>query len=233
MAQGSAGDGALFQSQRIVDMPTAGILPRNEVLIRGIAFEQGGILGEVLFSPWTNFQLGIGGTALGVIGTQTILLQGIPSVVLRWRLLDETLTLPAVAIGFETLGRGFLQNYQFEIPAPGAYLVASKQFRWFLGGCSVHAGVGYSFDLRLTARYLNGWVGFEQSLGRSIAVSTELNPLSLERGQPLLMNILLRWSVVRGGTVELYLRDLLAHHNARSLRWFGVEFIGQIGQVFW
>ncbi len=232
-AQGSAGELALYESQRIVDMPTAGMLPRGAIAIRVIAFEQGGVLSEVIVSPLSQVQLGLGYSGTGIIGSGAIRWQGTPALHLRWRILDETLLFPAIAIGLETLGRGSVSGNSFATPAPGAFIAASKQFRWWLGGCAVHGGVGYGFDLRFNGRTTNAWLGIEQSLGRSVAVSFEVNPGSIEHAMPLLFNAVVRWSVIRGATLEFYARDLGARMGSQPTRALGIECIALLSQVIW
>jgi hypothetical protein len=232
-AQGSAGELALYESQRIVDMPTAGILPRSGIALRAIAFDEGGLLAEALVSPLAQLQFGLGYSGIGVISNRSVQWQGVPALLVRWRFLDETLTLPALAVGIETLGRDAVNNNSFATPAPGAYLVASKQFRWWLGGCAVHGGVGYGFDLRFNGTTVNAWLGIEQSLGRSLAMSLEVNPQSVEYSKPVLVSAVIRWSVIRGGTLELYVRDLSAQRSNQPTRAFGVELITLLPQVLW
>jgi len=233
IAQRSAGEFAVYESQRIVDMPTAGVLPRGCVLFRLLAFEEGGILLEALVSPLPRLQLGLGYSGTAIIGTQPPRWQGPPAVLLRWRVIEESLRVPALAIGLETLGRGSTLAAQFTTPAPGAYLAVSKQYRWALGGVALHGGFGYGFDLRFNGRTLNAWAGLEQMLGRSVAVSIELNPRSIETHLPMLLNAMLRWSVLRGATLELYVRDVLAQTAARPIRTVGIEMIAQLSQVLW
>lgn len=233
LAQGTAGELALYESQRIVDMPTAGVLPRGGVLVRVLAFEDGGLLLEALVSPLARLQLGLGYSGIGVIGLNAIGWQGTPAVHLRWRAIEESLTLPAVVLGLETLGRGAVTGTTFTTPAAGAFLALSKQFRWALGGIALHGGVGYGLDLRFNGTSPNVWVGIEQSLGRSISTSVELNPRSLEVRTPLLLNAAVRWSVLRGATLEFYVRDALSHTAPRPIRTIGAEMIAQLSQVLW
>ncbi len=233
IAQGSAGEFAVYESQRIVDMPTAGVLPRDCVLFRVLAFEEGGVLIEALLSPLPRLQLGLGYSGTAIIGTQPPRWQGPPAVLLRWRIIEESLVFPAIALGMETLGRGPTFDAQFTTPAPGIYLTLSKQYRWVLGGVALHGGFGYGFDLRFNGKTLNAWAGLEQMLGRSVAVSIELNPRSIEMQLPLLLNTVLRWSVLRGATLELYVRDVLAQTAARSIRTVGIEMIARLSQVLW
>lgn len=233
IARGSAGERAPYESQRIVDMPTAGMLPQQSMLIRTIAFERGGILAEALVSPLSNVQIGIGYSGTGIVGHDVIQWQGVPSLQFRWRFLDERRSFPACVVGLETLGRGVVRANAFATPSPGAFLAFSKQFRWALGGIALHAGIGYSLDLRFNGQGFNGWVGVEQSLGRSVALSVEANPQSLEQTAPLLFNMVVRWSVLNGATFEFYARDLLSRTAIRPIRSAGIEFIAFLSQVAW
>ncbi|MCX7929633.1 MAG: YjbH domain-containing protein [Chlorobi bacterium] len=231
--QGSAGELALYESQRIVDMPTAGVLPTGGIQFRAIVFDSGGMTTEALIAPLARVQIGLGYSGSGIVGSGNVRWQGPPALLLRWRFLDETPVLPALAIGVETLGRGEVANGAFATAAPGAYFTLSKQFRWWLGGCAIHAGIGYGLDLRFNGGDINMWIGAEQSIGRSMALSIEANPQSIERSRPLLLNLAARWSVLRGVTLEFYLRDLLARSASQPRRWVGIECIARLSEILW
>jgi hypothetical protein len=64
-------------------------------------------------------------------------------------------------------------------------------------------------------------------------MSLEVNPQSIEYSKPVLVSAVVRWSVIRGGTLELYVRDLSAHRSNQPTRAFGVELITLLPQVLW
>jgi hypothetical protein len=70
-----------------------------------------------------------------------------PGVHLKARLIDETFVVPAVAIGFESQGRGpFLDGEdRYLVKSRGIYAVASKNWD-LLGPLSLHGGISYSLE---------------------------------------------------------------------------------------
>ncbi|MBX7153386.1 MAG: hypothetical protein U0Y96_05165 [Candidatus Kapaibacterium sp.] len=210
-SQGSAGTAAPYESRVIVDMPTAGVLSKNTLGLQTVAFADGGILADVSFAPFTNFNIGLGYSGTKILGTGSIVSQGLPSLHLRYRIIDETLNFPAVMLGINTQGRGVVTNKRFETRAAGVFGALSKQYKWPGGTVSLHGGIGYSVDLGFDGAGVNVWGGIEQSLGGSAALQVEFNPVLNESKQQPLLNLALRWAIVSGVTLELQARDVFGN----------------------
>jgi len=210
-AQGSAGTAAPYESRVIVDMPTAGVLSKNTLGLQMVAFADGGILADASFAPFTNFNIGLGYSGTKILGTGSIISQGLPSLHLRYRVIDETLTIPAIMVGLNSQGRGVVANKRFETRAPGLFGAVSKQYKWPGGTVSLHGGIGYSVDLGFEGAGLNVWGGVEQSLGGSAALQVEFNSVLNESKQQPLLNLALRWAIVSGVTLELQARDVFGN----------------------
>lgn len=211
LSQGSAGANAFYESRTIVDMPTSGVLQKNTLGINIFAGGGGNVLTDVSFAPFTNFNIGLGYSGNRVLGTGNIDWQGIPAIHLRYRIIDETLTIPAILIGLQTLGRDGVTNKTFLTRSPGLFAGVSKQFRWALGTISLHGGLGYSVDLGFNGNGTNAWVGLEQSLGSSASLMAEFNPNFNSSTSKSLLNLSLRWALVPGVTIELQGRDLFGN----------------------
>ncbi len=209
LAQGSAGSKAPFESRVIVDMPTAGLLPKGSLGLTTVVFAGGGILCDASFAPIQDFNIGIGYSGVNILGNGSVSWQGIPSTHLRYRIIDETLAFPAIVFGLQTQGRGVVQNKQFETASPGLFASSSKQFSWIGGHLAFHGGLGYSLDLPFNGRGFNAWFGAEQSLGPGAALMAECNPTMNDTSSGLLIHLSLRWVISPGVTLELQGRDLL------------------------
>jgi len=233
-SQGSAGSKAIYESRFIVDMPTAGVLPKGAISAYALFFTSGGLMIYLDAAPFENFNFGISYSGTNILGEGKIEFQDIPGINIRWRLLDETIVTPAILVGFSNQGRGkYYNSYErFQTLFPGIYGAASKSFKWFLGSFALHGGINYSWEQPTGQYYPNLWFGFEHSIGGTGSILVELNPnfedtsneVMLKQG---LLNAQLRWSVTRGLTLELILRDLLNHTKDISgfERWIGIEFI--------
>lgn len=233
-SQGSAGDGATFESRYIVDMPTAGVIPKSSFSLYGLAYSNGGIMCEIFASPFTNFLIGISFGGTGIIGESDVVFQELPSVHIRFRVLDESLNFPAILIGVNTQGRGVYSksNEHFEIYSPGVFLALSKNYNWFLGNIAFHFGGNYSFEAKPETRDPNFYCGLEQSVGASVSLNLELNAAINEYNEDMIdkigiLNTSLRWSINSEMTLEFQLRDIFSNRKdySSSSRYIGLEYV--------
>jgi hypothetical protein len=229
-SQGSAGANAVYESRTIIDMPTAGVLQRNTLGINIFAGGGGNVITDVSFAPFTNFNIGLGYSGNRVLGTGNIDWQGIPAIHLRYRIIDETLTIPAILLGLQTLGRDGVNDKVFLTRSPGLFAGASKQFRWAIGTISLHGGLGYSLDLGFNGNGVNAWIGLEQSLGSSASFMAEFNPNLNASTSKSLLNLSVRWALVPGVTIELQGRDLFGNLAGSQVwnRTLAVEIIRRL-----
>jgi hypothetical protein len=234
LGQGSAGSDAGFESRHIVDMPTAGVLHKNSFAISTVAFDRGGLAASINAAPFGNFNMGISFSGVNFIGTGDIEWQEIPGVHLRFRPFDETLYIPAFTLGISTQGSGAYLNGsdRFEVFSPGLYLAASKNFDWWAGSFSLHGGINYSFEPPADQRAPNLYAGVEHSIGPAGSFNFEYNA-NIDDGNTSIvdsrgmLNASLRWSVARGLTLGLQLRDMLGRHKNSTgfTRFVTLEYI--------
>ncbi len=216
LAQGSAGSKAPYESRVIVDMPTAGVVQKGSFGLTNIVFAGGGLLCDLAFAPMEDFNIGVGYSGLNILGSGSVTWQGVPSMHLRYRILDETLKMPAITLGIQTQGRGVVVDKVFETAAPGLFAALSKQFTWSGGTLAFHGGLGYSVDLAFNGKGANVWFGAEQSLGPNASLMAELNPTVGDARSGVLFNLSLRWVITPGFTLELQGRDLFGQLPTRS-----------------
>ena len=176
-SEGTAGTKAGYETRFIVDMPTAGINPKSSFSIRSIFSDSGGVSLTTLFSPFTNFNIGISYSGKNIIGTDNIEFQGLPGIHLAYRILNEQQRFPAILLGINTQGIGkySLKNKRFETLSPGAYIAFSKNFTWQGGWLALHSGINYSFEPKTDKRKPNIYLGLEQSIGSWASFNLEYN----------------------------------------------------------
>ncbi len=217
-SQSTAGEKAIYESRYIVDMPNAGVLDKGDYVIYSSIFPEGGI--SMLFeaSPFNNFSFGLSYGGVNIVGSGKIELQNIPGIHLKYRVFDETKTLPAFTIGANSQGKGkySFSDKRFSTLSPGLFIAASKNYSWALGVVSFHGGLNYSLEQAPEDRDPNFYIGMEHSIGKYISANFEYNFQIDEKkakyyDQAGLFNIAFRWSVAKGVTLELQFRDLLEH----------------------
>lgn len=132
-----------------VDHPTAGLLEHGEYLFTGRVGPESSILVGVRIGFKSVVQIG---TSFGV---QKVFDRGDVDVndkigfQLRLRLIEESLA-PALAVGFDSQGRGFYREDEkrYDRKSPGFYLVLSKNYISPVGEFSLHGGMNYSTEDR-------------------------------------------------------------------------------------
>jgi hypothetical protein len=88
----------------------------------------------------------------------------------RYRLIDEDLQLPAIAVGFESQGRGnFSEDIdRYERKSPGLFAVATKNFNFF-GFLALTGGFNVTTESKDDSG-LNFFVGAEKTVGKEVSV---------------------------------------------------------------
>ncbi len=235
-AQGSAGNAATYESRSIIDMPTAGVLHKGNYAIGLQFFSGGGLAVNADFALLKNFNAGIALSGMNIIGTGDVKFQSIPGINLKYRFLDETLSMPAFAVGINTQGKGYYNSSsnRFEFFSPGAFIAVSKNFSWDLGDLALHGGINYSFENPANNFFMNYYFGLEQSLLNRMSITLEYNASAFEQeskriASPGLVNFAWRYSLTDGFTLELQLRDLLEKVRAANsiTRYVGIEYISR------
>lgn len=231
-AQGSAGSTPVYESRYAVELPTAGVIPKNSYSAYLMFFEQGGALFAFDVSPLTNFSIGVSYSGTGIIGLGTIIGQGLPGVQARFRIVNETFNFPAILIGWDNQGRGKYDfgKKRFRTLSPGFFASASKNFKWSLGNLALHGGVTYSIEQKPSKRMVNCYAGAEQSIYKSLAVNVEFNPGFDdidELKRYALLDAAIRWSFIQNFTLEFKLTDILRSRKDTDeiSRSFGIEFV--------
>lgn len=220
-SQGTAGNQAIYESIYIIDMPNAGIQPQHHISFDTEVFDNGGLLFKSSYSPYSflNFGLSYGGAQ--IIGQESVKFQNIPGIHLKLRPINETIYYPAIAIGFDSQGKGvfFDNDNRYEYLPPHIFIALSKNFLWNLGNLALHFGTNYNFELKKDNRNINYYMGIEQSIGNNNAFVLEYNfgnykdSYMQNRG---LFNFAYRVSLHKGVTIELKLRDLLNNNKLNN-----------------
>lgn len=234
---GTSGSSAFYETLRIVDMPTAGIIPKNSFAVRTNFYNQGGLNLAFAFAPFNRFNIEASYGGNGIVGSSEVVWQKLPGLSLKYRILNERLNLPAIVMGFSNQGFGtyFRNDERFSTHSPGFFISVSKSYKTPLGYLGLHAGANYSFDSPPEHRSPNIFIGLEQSIGKYVALNVEHNfnfddsDINYIESKGLL-NANLRFSLSEGVTFETQFRDILQSqkNNNSVIRFFVIELIQTI-----
>ncbi len=235
--RGSAGAKANVEPRFLVDTPTAGILHRGEFALDIDFFADGGMTVGLSAGVINRLSLGISYGGNSLIGSDEAEFNEVPGINLRYRILDETLLMPALVIGFDSQGReAYIESLdRYTIKSPGFFVTASKNYR-FIGNLSVHGGANYSLERGDDDKDLNFFGGAEKSLGKNISLIVEYdfafndsNRRAVGRGRGYL-NTGVRWSAGGGFTLGLDFKNLIKNRDQVAIgnRTLRIEFVNKL-----
>lgn len=222
LAQGTAGELAKYEYMYLVDMPTAGILEKGFVDFSSDIMHDGILIAYLNVGVFENLSFGLSYGGGNIIGTGKVDWYKLPGVNLRVRLFNESTTFPALALGFDSQGKGeyFDDQKRYYIKSPGFFVAASKNFD-LLGYLALHATGNYSLENKDGDNFVNISVGAEKTLGSKVSFIVEYcfafndNGGNFGKGRGYL-NTGLRWSIGNGFTLEFDFRDLLKNSKLNS-----------------
>lgn len=130
----------------LVDIPTAGTLPRAYYNITLRFFAEGGAIARTDIGLSDRFMLGISYGGEKIVSGADV--DWFPRIgfSLRFRVIDELEYFPAISIGFSDQGYGswFEPEERYTYKARGFYAVASRSFYFYHWTSGWHAGISYN-----------------------------------------------------------------------------------------
>jgi len=208
---------------RLVDAPTAGVLPGRSYLVESHLFDGGGVVQSVAVGLSDLVEIGCSYGGSGVIGAGRVNWQPHVAFRARIRVIEESAGSPALALGIDTQGygpyaRGKKLN-RFRMKSRGAYLVISRNYSFF-GDLGLHGGVNYSFESDDGDRDPCFWAGADKNLGRGFECFTEYDfatndnenkSMTSRRGY---LNAAVKWRFGGAFTLEFDVKNIL--RNAKK-----------------
>ncbi len=167
------------QPRKLVDCPTAGLLDRGSYDVDLRIFPGGGLLGGVSVGLTDRLLLGVSYGGERIISEEEINWFPQAGVSIKYRVIEETFTLPALALGFDTQGYGaYVENdsleiERFAIKSKGFYCVASKNYKVLGTPLGFHLGANYSLEDDDRDKDPNIFLGVDKGLGQELAVVAE------------------------------------------------------------
>lgn len=165
----------LLQPRKLVDCPTAGLLPRASFDFDIKMFPQGGVIFGLDIGLMRRFMVGMSFGGENVIG------EGKPDwnprieFVAKYRLINESWSLPAIAIGYDSQGDGAyddsLDRYVYK--SKGFYAVMSKGYIMGEVPFGLHAGANYSLENDDEDKDVSIFFGADFRFGENLGVVAE------------------------------------------------------------
>ena len=223
MVAAQAGDAAGESSEPrwLVEAPTAGMMPTGRMAIDVRAASGRSILADVELGLWNRVLVGVSFGGQNLLGSGSSEWNPDPGVSGRLRLLNESPTRPALAVGFRSQGSGVYDDVlkRYHAKSLGIYAVFSRNYWHPTGQGGVHFGLNRSLEDGDGDDTLTGFVGGDLEFwGRVAAVGEYHFALNDDAGLALgqgrgYMNLGIRWFVTAGVFVEFDLKDVFENNN--------------------
>lgn len=205
------------QPTDLVTCPTAGILPRGSFLVDANLFRDGGVLIGMSVGVSGSLMFGISYGGSHIIGNEEIIWNEQPGVEVKYRLIDEAMSYPGLAIGFNSEGYGRYNKdlKRYGQKAKGFYVTASKNFN-LLGNLGFHGGLNYNpLEKKDGDKDLSLFLGIDKDINSDISIFAEYDAaindneddeISLGRG---FFNAGIRFGLVQHFHFEIFFTDIL------------------------
>ena len=180
----------------LVTIPTSGTLPKGSFTLESLLIKDGGIIPKLSVGITDNFYIGLSYGIQDFISEEKLNFnKPMPEVQIKYRVYEESETVPAIVFGLDTQGKGrFLTRYEddenlvnnfqrYEQKAWGWYIAASKNWELF-GNLGLHVGLNKNTwesdpiesdnpNTVFKDKDLNLFFGIDKEINRSFSILLE------------------------------------------------------------
>jgi len=216
--------------RQLIDLPTAGTLPRGHFDIGLRLYAAGGALGHTDIGLSNRFMIGISYGGNDIVSNVDPDWNPRIGFSLKFRVIDELEVFPAVAVGYTDQGYGaYSSEYdRYTFKSRGFYAVTSRSFYFYKWTSSWHLGFNYSLeDDGDGDNDVNFFGGFDATFNYNLALLLEYDAgLNDDRGDfPDIagqgrgyLNMSVKWLFAENLELEVMFKDLL--NNRREAETF-------------
>lgn len=214
----------------LIDMPTAGTLPRGHYQIGTRLYPSGGAIGFTDIGLSNRLMIGISYGGQDVVSNKNPNWNPKIEFNLRFRPIDEIDYFPAVTFGFSSQGQGYwnteIERYTFK--SRGFYGVVSRSFYFYQWTAGWHAGVNYSLENTVDDdKALNFFLGFDATFKYNLAFLIEYDAALNDDRSTLpdttatafagkgrgYMNMSLKWLFTENLELEALVKDIFVNRR--------------------
>jgi len=227
----------------LVTIPTAGTLVRGSFAMQIHVQRNGGLTSGLEVGLTDRFEFGLSYGASNLIGDDSLRWYPRPEVKIKYRLIDETTSMPGISLGVDTQGFGSFNDAdslkRYDVKAFGLFLSASKNWTTPLGNMGFHGGMNYNFTEQLDgdedpSLFMGLDLEFNPELSFLLEYNAALNEndmiareINISKGGYL--NAAVRWTFVEHFHIEIDFNNLLfdddrVDYFSRELKIIYIEY---------
>lgn len=214
----------------LVDMPTAGTLPRGYYNIGIRFYTGGGAIAKTDIGLSSRLTMGISYGAEQVISNDDPDWNPGIEFNIKFRLVDELEYFPAITVGYNSQGNGaFSEEYdRYTYKSRGFYGVVSRSFYFMQWTSGWHVGLNYSQEHDVDGdKNINFFGGFDATFNYNLALIAEYDLAlnddrgSLPNGDPYpfggkgrgYLNMGVKWLFTENLELEAIVKDILINRR--------------------
>ena len=226
-----------FPPLDLVSVPTAGTLPRGSYTYETYLSKNGAVMPRLAIGLTESLTFGVSHGIHNLIGNNKPTYNPQPGFQVKYRVFDESQSIPAIVVGLDTQGKGeFLRSEEdndisrYERKAVGFYITTSKNWN-ILGNLGLHVGLNKNLWEESGDPEDDGDInifwGIDKELNRSFSLIIEfdaglndnedeynVSDLSAGNGKGFL-NTGIRWAVNKNLLVEINFNDIRKNTDAK------------------
>jgi hypothetical protein len=207
----------------LVSVPSAGTLVRGSYAMQMRVQKNGGLTSSLSVGITDRFQFGLSFGSANLIGDDSLEWYPRPEANLKYRLIDETTSMPGLSLGLDTQGQGQFNEadtlMRYDVKAMGIYVASSKNWVTPLGNLGLHMGTNYNFaEVNDGDKDINYFFGIDMEFNPELSILIEYNAalnendmtaktMSISKGGYL--NAAIRWTFVERLHIEMDFNNLL------------------------
>ncbi|MGY8750713.1 MAG: hypothetical protein ACKVKJ_01615 [Fidelibacterota bacterium] len=207
----------------LVSVPSAGTLVRGSYAMQMRVQKNGGLTSSLSVGITDRFQFGLSFGSANLIGDDSLEWYPRPEANLKYRLIDETTSMPGLSLGLDTQGQGQFNEadtlMRYDVKAMGIYVASSKNWVTPLGNLGLHMGTNYNFaEVNDGDKDINYFFGIDMEFNPELSILLEYNAalnendmtaktMSISKGGYL--NAAIRWTFVERLHIEMDFNNLL------------------------
>jgi len=202
---------------RLIDSPTAGLVEKGKFAFNMRLFHEGGLMGQLSVGALKRLAIGVSYGGERIIGDRVIDWYPRLEAGVRYRIVEENQTWPALVVGYETQGYGAFAGKRYQVKSKGVFLSFSKNYLSSLGQFGVHGGINLSREDADGDDDPSGWMGVDKSINEDLMLVGEYDlGLDDDGGESLgtgegYLNAGARWAVSPQLTIGFYMKNLLGN----------------------
>lgn len=160
-----------------IRFPTAGLMSHREYRFQARLTPESSVQGGARLGLWERLQLGVFYGAQNLIGKGGVELNDRPGFEVRVRLVNEG-NLPAIAVGFNSQGwyRYDSADQRYQRKSLGFYAVGSRNWKWFAGDFSLHAGANYSLETKDGQKSPDLFAAADWTIAHRVSILGDFDP---------------------------------------------------------